>query len=249
MIRIVTVITFLLFFYANAQKNSGYIIYKASLTEAYNYSDDFKLTYPDAYRDELTKDSIINSIEIGVVFDKLKSKSFNTKPFTISTNPYYTALYKINFDADYFYDNKVKISTISRDFWSKKVLITLELKDKWEIDLNKTKMIDGYKCYFARYKGQYMWSPSSSERVTSAWFTTDIPIPYGPLHYNGLPGLIIELNDNNVRFTATKISFDNKHLSKLKPIDFSGKDKYTEQEFINKREDIRRTAKRIMTGG
>uniref|UniRef100_UPI004048FAA5 GLPGLI family protein n=1 Tax=Gelidibacter sp. TaxID=2018083 RepID=UPI004048FAA5 len=236
--------------FVHSQNNtSGYVIYKVNLTEGYKYSDNLKFEDPEFYKELLVQDSIINNIEIGVVFNKTSSKSFNTKPYINGVNPYFNAMYKINTDAEYFFDTKSKISNISKEFWLKDLLIKVDSKGKWEIDLTKSKIIDGHKCFYARYKGQYMWAPSSSERVISAWFTTEIPLPYGPLHYSGLPGLIIELNDDNVRFTAIKIAFDNTYLSKLKPIDTNGKDEYTEQEFIQSREDIRRKAKRIMIGG
>lgn len=55
-------------------------------------------------------------------------------------------------------------------------------------------------------------------RNWEAWFTKDIPIPYGPYKFNGLPGLIMELYDTkkNYRFNvikSEKISDDYKRNS------------------------------------
>lgn len=245
--RILFILLTFSFYIGNTQTNTGYIIYKASLSEDFEYSEDFKVNYPKEYKEMLTKDSIAGSAEIGVVFDKNMSRSFLKKSFEKGTDAYYNALYKINFDADYFYDTKTKTSKIKREFWFKKLLITVNLKDKWEIDTKITKTIDGYKCYYARYNGKYLWSPSPDRKI-SAWFTTDLPMPFGPLHYNGLPGLIIELNDDNVRLMATKIVFDKSHISKLKPIESSGTDEYDEYNFVKNREEIIKNAKKIIRG-
>ncbi|WP_294207734.1 GLPGLI family protein [uncultured Chryseobacterium sp.] len=37
-------------------------------------------------------------------------------------------------------------------------------------------------------------------RTWEAWFTTDIPFPYGPYKFYGLPGLILELSDTKENF-------------------------------------------------
>ncbi|WP_167358374.1 GLPGLI family protein [Chryseobacterium culicis] len=55
-------------------------------------------------------------------------------------------------------------------------------------------------------------------RIWIAWFSKDIPIPYGPHKFNGLPGLIIELydvkKDYNFKVIKTeKIPQDYKRLS------------------------------------
>ncbi len=49
-------------------------------------------------------------------------------------------------------------------------------------------------------------------RTYTVWFSSDIPLPYGPWKLQGLPGLIIEaIDDNNqVYFSAFKIEFNKK---------------------------------------
>lgn len=59
---------------------------------------------------------------------------------------------------------------------------------KWTIT-NSDTLILGYKCVKAttNYKG----------RSYIAWFSEDIPIPYGPYKFNNLPGLIFYIHDTN----------------------------------------------------
>lgn len=53
----------------------------------------------------------------------------------------------------------------------------------WEI-LHETRLINGYSCKLA-----------VSEDL-KAWFCEDIKIPIGPAYYNGLPGLILRVEDH-----------------------------------------------------
>lgn len=58
----------------------------------------------------------------------------------------------------------------------------------WDIK-SETKKIGNYDCIkaIAEFRG----------RNYTAWFTTDIPLPYGPWKLQGLPGLILEVYDTN----------------------------------------------------
>lgn len=71
---------------------------------------------------------------------------------------------------------------------------------KWDISL-ETKNISGYLCRKAttNYRG----------REWVAWFTTKIPLAFGPWKLHGLPGLILEAYDitNRYTFRAVKIEF------------------------------------------
>lgn len=82
-----------------------------------------------------------------------------------------------------------------------------------------------------------------------AWFTTDIPVPAGPGTYQGqLPGLILELDENNGRITYKAIEVSSKvTLSKIKePKD--GK-RMTAAAFDKEREKVMEEMRKNMPNG
>ncbi len=46
-------------------------------------------------------------------------------------------------------------------------------------------------------------------RVWEAWFTTEIPLPYGPYKFHGLPGLILEVYDTKNNFIFSFVGSKN----------------------------------------
>lgn len=82
---------------------------------------------------------------------------------------------------------------------------------KWKIT-NESKIIAGYTCYRAvSSKSEFNFVTNKKvESVTEAWFTPQIPVPFGPTGIDGLPGLVIVCTKNNgsITFYATEIQFD-----------------------------------------
>ena len=77
-------------------------------------------------------------------------------------------------------------------------------KPIWKIS-QESKIIGGYLCYKAEYQ-----NPLYKYKKPIAWFTPKIPVSYGPKFFTSLPGLILELEDNTVTFTAIKIELNPK---------------------------------------
>jgi GLPGLI family protein len=93
------------------------------------------------------------------------------------------------------------------------------IKDKPEIrewELTKeTKSIGEYTCFKATSTEEVEEQMFSSEvdsvltttklRTTTAWYTLDIPVRHGPDDYWGLPGLIMEVSDEDQTILCSKI--------------------------------------------
>lgn len=77
----------------------------------------------------------------------------------------------------------------------------------WIIDLNRTKKIDNYVCYFAEVEipDDCFFSMDKGTKI-SVWFSPDVPTHWGPFGLHGLPGLVIELTiGNNPKFGLVSI--------------------------------------------
>lgn len=83
----------------------------------------------------------------------------------------------------------------------------------WEI-LPETKEVAGFVAQKAK--------ASFSGRDYTAWFTTEIPISEGPYKFRGLPGLILEISDNNDYYTFKLNGF--KELNDEISIEFEPED-------------------------
>ncbi|SDG60179.1 GLPGLI family protein [Flavobacterium omnivorum] len=79
-------------------------------------------------------------------------------------------------------------------------------KIKWVLNQEATKEIDQYLCYkaTANFRG----------RNYTAWYSLDFPLQYGPWKFNGLPGLIMEIYDQNNRYYwgVTSIGFTDEKI-------------------------------------
>ncbi|MEN8966476.1 MAG: GLPGLI family protein [Polaribacter sp.] len=98
------------------------------------------------------------------------------------------------------------------------------VKDKlelynWELS-SETKNIGMYTCYKASYtkevenisfsmvNGESKEAKTKETVTTTAWYTTQIPISNGPKDYQGLPGLILEINDGKSLIVCTEIELN-----------------------------------------
>lgn len=71
----------------------------------------------------------------------------------------------------------------------------------WQV-ANESKTVLGYNCFKATTK---MWG-----RTWNAWFTIDIPYSYGPYKFRGLPGLIMQISDDQGFISFSAISINQK---------------------------------------
>ena len=112
---------------------------------------------------------------------------------------------------EYYYDRKEQIlpeqnsdALVQKDFTLPDWVITSE-----------SKKIDRYDCYKATYTSTYMGRKNNKvKQVITAWFAPELPFPYGPIGYNGLPGLILELhNGRATTYLADLITLETQELT------------------------------------
>ncbi|MGB3606901.1 MAG: GLPGLI family protein [Psychroserpens sp.] len=96
--------------------------------------------------------------------------------------------------------NSGNLFTYERMFKKNNLLIETIPSINWQIK-EEFKDIGQFKCQQAvgYFRG----------RTYTVWFANEIPVPYGPWKLQGLPGLILEVNDdkNEIFIKASKIDF------------------------------------------
>ena len=94
----------------------------------------------------------------------------------------------------------------SREFMDKKFLIKGSTDEiTWKIG-NEQKQILDYVCMQAIYK--------DTADTYVAWFTPQIPIANGPAEYSNLPGMILQIDQNDGERTLTAIEIQNTEVDK-----------------------------------
>lgn len=118
-------------------------------------------------------------------------------------------------DDEILYKNiKEKKLINETDLYGKPFLIQddIEARD-WQLS-KESKTIGEYICFKASYIPKSV-EKEDAPRLRSgngdeteeiiAWYTPQIPIKNGPKNYDGLPGLILEVQEGNLKFLCTKI--------------------------------------------
>lgn len=105
------------------------------------------------------------------------------------------------------YYNSIGNSTImQRSFSGDNFLISLDgNKIEWNIS-KESKKIEQYNCLKATAKIEMN---NGKVKNIIAWFTTEISAPFGPKQYNGLPGLILHLEEGELLYYCTSIELGN----------------------------------------
>lgn len=149
-----------------------------------------------------------------------------------------------------YINTKEKISLEEDEIFGKEFLIEEPLEQpKWQM-VNETKKIGDYTCMKAeliipvseKQKQDYsdflkreekkpalfkMEEPK--DKVIVAWYTPEIPVSFGPNNYWGLPGLILEINEEHLVVLCSKVVLNSKEKLKIKRPNTG--DKVSKKEF------------------
>lgn len=124
-------------------------------------------------------------------------------------------------NSTYYYDWSRGHSITQNKIMGPTVRVIQKPKE-WTIT-KETKIIGGYMCYLATLD-------KLNGKKTKAWFTPKIPVIHGPKGFNGLPGLIMEIEDVFNLWKVVKIDFENDEADDIiEPLEG---DLMTNEEFI-----------------
>ncbi|MDR3339516.1 MAG: GLPGLI family protein [Candidatus Symbiothrix sp.] len=117
-----------------------------------------------------------------------------------------------------YYKSHKKNESVSQEYiMDKTFLITESLNSEWKL-LSEEKKIGNYSC-----------KKAVNDKNITAWYCPDIPVNDGPYLYQGLPGLILEIEMPTKIITMHSIDFNTDIKDKIK-IPASGK-KISREEF------------------
>ncbi len=109
---------------------------------------------------------------------------------------------------DIYYRNLETKILLQKETFIDGVYLISDKFDQYKWKLHKDlKKIGKYKCYKATYKKLEI-NPITQEKHSVkiiAWYTLDIPLPFGPRDFGGLPGLILFVKVGGVYYIANKV--------------------------------------------
>jgi len=166
-------------------------------------------------------------------------------------------------------DLQSKIYTNKKELFGKVFLVKDSIVPRKWVMTGETKQIGIYNAYKATItkeveerafnfgrrpssnsseeEGKEPETPKMREVVMSAWFTPEIPVSTGPSMYGGLPGLILEINDDRTTILCTKVILNPKEKIKIK-VPKKGK-VVTKSEFEQISEDKAKEMQEMYQGG
>jgi len=211
---------------AYSQQINGEIIYKVSLNKSFTMMDKEKLkTMPPAYLDEIKRNiadleqqikSNINSIEMKLLFNNQEAV--------------YTPIYGMDNEGDEGLETTMKIIGATGTYYFNKVqnkkiyqtsaygqlfLVESNLDTRQWVLTQETKTINNYLCYKATSTLVTKNSAGTFNKPIIAWYAPKLAIPFGPIGYSGLPGLIMELAEGDYIFYINKLTINLKNPYKI----------------------------------
>lgn len=118
----------------------------------------------------------------------------------------------------YYYSakNDSLVLNLFKDLSMGKVIVSKNNNFEWKVTSESKKIAD-FNCYKATTSYSFNNGVGNFKVEIIAWFCPQLPYSYGPKGYGGLPGVILELQERNVVFGATKIIFNKKDFKITKP--------------------------------
>ena len=194
-------------------QTEAYCIYKISKSKSSS-----EINKKDDSATQKAKRLINGAIEVAETFKYTLKFNENESVFSLNKSmgneaqsSYLHPIAKALVGIGTYYQNKVKNENIHQVKISGGLfLITDSFLTDWEITQDQ-KMIGKYLCFKAIKQCK---SCNTAEEV---WFTPEIAVPFGPLGYSGLPGLILEIKKKTITLRLASIDFKPNNIVIKKP--------------------------------
>ena len=198
---------FLLFicYFASSQSLSGEINYKAYPRVKENI-DTTGIDIPkNLYQDVIKALKYFENITFKLTFNANYSRFAVENVLQSDLNYKFFSLAKIITMTNNIYYQNLKTHQVIEEVDG--VYLAIDKKVKWTLR-NGKKVINGYTCYKAVYSDHRISAEGKNFTVEIvAWYCPEFPVSLSPDLYNGLPGIVLELNNGNVVFVAKEIKY------------------------------------------
>ena len=221
---LLSTLTLAFVFSANAQNFKGKAIYKTSMKSNFNISAENNPGMDENMQEEIRKRmQKMNQKTYVLEFDKFHSTymveiALEGPKIPTGKNSVMLMSFGGSGKTDIYYKNIQEKRFVNQtEIMGKLFLVKDKLPEHpWKLS-SETKHIGNYTCYKATYSkevenknitfkdGDSVESIKKETIVTTAWYTPQIPVSNGPGTYQGLPGLILEINDGKKVFVCTEI--------------------------------------------
>ena len=196
--------------FCSAQVTNGTILYK----RIYNAIEDEPKMANQALQSLIDKvDEAKAKIDFTLNFNQNEAYFFANKiMFEGNLNKVFASLATSDYGKYKYYQNKNEFIDRELEDYPKIGILIIDRKIhyKWKVT-SETKQIGDYKCFKAitqLYDESGIINDNPKTEVT-AWFSSSIPVPFGPCGYGDLPGLILELSFLECVYGATNIQLNN----------------------------------------
>ena len=163
-------------------------------------------------------------IECELKFNNKKGMFKQVVKMEVDINPISYKLASVLVRGNFYKSIEDSTKTLNKEFSGKTYNISLPFDESHWIITKDTKRINDYLCYKAM-----MYSGSKKKIETIAWFTPEVPVPFGPNGIDGLPGLVLETEVNGLVFYATRVREDKTNGDIEKPM---ANEEISEEEFL-----------------
>ncbi len=229
-----TILALLLATVINAQNFTGKATYKTSRKSNVKYGENQK-GITDEMQEELQKRlQKMNQKTFVLEFDKTNS-TYREEVKLAAPNPKANGAKIVLMSVGgsgqgsiYYKNLKEKRFANQTEIMGKAFLVKDNLPEyDWKMS-TETKNIGQYTCYKATHteevvrkkisivNGETKEDSIKETKVTTAWYTLQVPISNGPKNYQGLPGLILEINDGKNLIVCTEIVLNPSETIKIK---------------------------------
>jgi GLPGLI family protein len=199
-----------------SQRGNIFVIYKKDMVNySINNSNPEKQNAINSILDDLKESS--NSLRYNLIINNNESLFSLEENLAIETDEKSLKFIVGAGDAsgDFYMNLKTKEAIRSSPLLGEIFNIVSNLDSiKWQIT-NESKLIGNYKCYKALTTKVVENNVGTFNHPVEAWFVPGIPFGFGPVGFGGLPGLIIEIQYQNVRFYASTIELNTKKDTKI----------------------------------